>query len=95
MSAGPPVIVDYCFLVIEAQLIPVLRDAIAKAPGVTDVVVAPGVATGWDRSEWEKAYTVAELCKRTEAEPECYVGGRDPISYTPETRITGLSMMAG
>src|ERR1700751_663172 len=37
-------------IVIEAQLIPALRDAIAKVPDVRDSIVAPGVATGWDRS---------------------------------------------
>jgi acyl-CoA synthetase (AMP-forming)/AMP-acid ligase II len=68
-------------IVIEAQLIPAFGDAIGKAPGVRDSIVAPGVATGRERSEWEEAVMFADLCRGPDAEPECYVADRDPITY--------------
>jgi acyl-CoA synthetase (AMP-forming)/AMP-acid ligase II len=68
-------------IVIEAQLIPAFRDAIAKVPGVRDSIVAPGVSTEWERSEWEEAVLFADLCLGPDAEPECYVADRDPITY--------------
>jgi acyl-CoA synthetase (AMP-forming)/AMP-acid ligase II len=69
-------------IVIEAPLLAGLADAVAKAPAVADVVVAPGPATGgWDRSGWGKAVGFADLCAGGDGEPEAFVADRDPISY--------------
>jgi acyl-CoA synthetase (AMP-forming)/AMP-acid ligase II len=69
-------------IVIEAQLWPALEAAIANEPGVTDVIVAPGIGAD-DRSRSVPGETVAfaGLCRGPDAEPECYVEDRDPISY--------------
>ena len=67
-------------IVIEAQLLPALGPTVAKEPGVTDVIVAPGTA-GWDGSGLEGAVAFADACAATDAEPESYVEDRDPISY--------------
>jgi len=69
-------------IVVEAQLLALLADAIAKVPAVADIIVAPGVAAaGWDRSDWGKGVSFASLCLGDDGEPEVVVGDRDPISY--------------
>jgi acyl-CoA synthetase (AMP-forming)/AMP-acid ligase II len=69
-------------IVVEAQLLAGLADAIAKVPAVADVIVAPGTpAAGWDRSGWGRGVSFADLCLGADGEPEAFVGDRDPISY--------------
>jgi len=67
-------------IVIEAQLRPALEAAIAKEAGVADVIVAgEGGGEGPRRSDNEIPF--ADLYAASDAEPECYVADRDPISY--------------
>ena len=70
-------------IVIESQLIPALAATIARQPGVADVIVAPGTdGEGGIRSgEIDGAVTIADVIAGDDAEPECFVGDRDPISY--------------
>jgi acyl-CoA synthetase (AMP-forming)/AMP-acid ligase II len=69
-------------IVVEAQLLAGLADAIAKVPAVADVIVAPGTpAEGWDRSGWGRGVSFADLCLGADGEPEAFVDDRDPISY--------------
>jgi acyl-CoA synthetase (AMP-forming)/AMP-acid ligase II len=70
-------------IVIEAQLLPALGAAVAKEPGVADVIVAPGtLGDGPARyADIEGALGFADACAASDAEPERYVGDRDPISY--------------
>jgi acyl-CoA synthetase (AMP-forming)/AMP-acid ligase II len=69
-------------IVIEAQLLAAMAEAIAKVPAVADVIVAPGTTTGeWDRSHWEGGVGFADLCAGADEEPAAFVADRDPISY--------------
>ena len=75
-------------LVAEAQLIPQVRDAVAKVAAVADVIVAPGTGAGYEAEPADRSWTtIAELAApgpggaATTAEPECFVGDRDAISY--------------
>ena len=69
-------------IVIEDQLIPALAPVIAKQEGVGDVIVAPGTGGETaDRSDGiAGAVAFADLLGG-DAEPECLVGDRDPVSY--------------
>jgi acyl-CoA synthetase (AMP-forming)/AMP-acid ligase II len=70
-------------LVIEAQLIEVMAAALAQATAITTVIVAPGQGgpeTG--ASDDRRWLTFGELAAGgTDAEPECFVADRDPITY--------------
>ncbi len=70
-------------IVIESQLVPVLAEVIGKQEGVADVIVAPGTdgETGIRSGDIEGAFTFADLLADDDAEPECFVGDRDPVSY--------------
>jgi acyl-CoA synthetase (AMP-forming)/AMP-acid ligase II len=70
-------------LVIESQLVPALAETISKQPGVADIVVipGPGADTSGRSGEIETAVTFADLVADNDAEPECLVADRDPISY--------------
>jgi long-chain acyl-CoA synthetase len=83
-------------LVIETQLIPQVRDAIAKVAAVADVIVAPGTpvpgtavpgtpvpGTPYEAEPADRSWTtLADLAAAGEpAEPECFVDDRDAISY--------------
>jgi len=72
-------------LVIEAQLIPALRDAVTKVSDVADVFVAPGTLPGATPYEAEPAdrtwATLDELASADEAPFEALVQDRDPLSY--------------
>jgi acyl-CoA synthetase (AMP-forming)/AMP-acid ligase II len=70
-------------IVIERQLIPALAATIAKQPGVADVIVAPEtVGEGGIRSgEIDGSVNFADVIADDDAEPECFVGDRDPVSY--------------
>ncbi len=73
-------------IVVETQLVAVLRDAIAKVPEVADVILAPGTLGGdaqVERSPEDRAWTSIEvLSSRADAaEPECFVDDRDALSY--------------
>jgi acyl-CoA synthetase (AMP-forming)/AMP-acid ligase II len=70
-------------IVIEAQLIPALAKAVTGQAGVADVIVAPGTL-GDSRVRSEEipgAALFEELSEGDDAEPACFVGDRDPISY--------------
>ena len=66
-------------IVIEAQLLPAMSEAIAKVPAIADVIVAPGAAAEIP----EGSLTFGSLCAGADAEPECFVADRDPVSYPP------------
>jgi len=79
-------------LVVESQLLPALRDAIAKAADVTDVFVAPGTAldsTGpaYEAEPADRSWaTLAEVASTgalsTDAsDVEVFVDDRDALSY--------------
>jgi acyl-CoA synthetase (AMP-forming)/AMP-acid ligase II len=62
-------------IVVEQQLLETIEPAVELAPGVRDVVVAPGTAAATG------PLTFASLAADDESEPECFVDDRDPISY--------------
>ncbi|MBY8863439.1 AMP-binding protein [Nocardia sp. CA2R105] len=67
-------------IVIESQLVAAMSAAVESAPGLVDVVIAPGT-TPLPTDEGHHL-TFAELTSAgTSAEPEHYVADRDPISY--------------
>jgi acyl-CoA synthetase (AMP-forming)/AMP-acid ligase II len=70
-------------LVAETQLIPHLRDAIAKVAAVADVIVAPGTGAGYEAEPADRPWTtLADLAAAGHAgEPECLVDDRDALSY--------------
>ena len=70
-------------IVIERQLLPAVAAAVTAQPGVAGVIVAPG--TGGDGplrpDELPGAVPFADLTAGDDAEPECFVDDRDPLSY--------------
>jgi acyl-CoA synthetase (AMP-forming)/AMP-acid ligase II len=74
-------------LVIEAQLIPALRDAVAKVADVADVFVAPGTGAGYQAEPADRSWaTLDELASagdggQFETSFEALVEDRDPLSY--------------
>jgi acyl-CoA synthetase (AMP-forming)/AMP-acid ligase II len=71
-------------IVVESQLVPAMRDAIAKEPEVIDVIVAPGTAGGPPSQEpADRAWTTIEALTAYDnvTEPERFVDDRDPVSY--------------
>ena len=69
-------------VVVEAQLVEGLATAIEQAPGVVDVLVAPGTGGVPPRAPADRSWaTLDEVCSGDEAEPEVVVADRDPITY--------------
>jgi len=74
-------------LVIEAQLIPALRDAVAKVADVADVFVAPGTGAGYQTEPADRSWaTLDQLASagdggQFETSFEALVEDRDPLSY--------------
>jgi acyl-CoA synthetase (AMP-forming)/AMP-acid ligase II len=74
-------------IVVEAQLVAAMQDAIAKVPEVLDVIVAPGTSRGQaeppSREPADRAWTTIEALAAHEGaqEPECFVDDRDALSY--------------
>jgi acyl-CoA synthetase (AMP-forming)/AMP-acid ligase II len=70
-------------IVIERQLLPALAAAVTAQPGVADVIVAPGTeGDGPLRcDELQGGVPFADLASGDDAEPECFVDDRDPLSY--------------
>ena len=82
-------------LVTETQLVPQVRDAIAKVAAVADVIVAPGTGAGYEAEPADRSWTtLAALAGLAEtagtagttgtagaAEPEFFVDDRDAVSY--------------
>ncbi len=70
-------------IVIESQLVPAFAEVIGKQEGMNEVIVAPGTEgdTGTRPVDIEGSVTFAALLADTDAEPECLVGDRDPLSY--------------
>jgi acyl-CoA synthetase (AMP-forming)/AMP-acid ligase II len=70
-------------IVIESQLLPALAETVTKQPGICDVIVARG--TGGDSTprsaEISAAIAFGDLADGDDAEPECFVDDRDPLSY--------------
>jgi long-chain acyl-CoA synthetase len=71
-------------LVVETQLVQQVREAIVKVAAIADVIVAPGTGAGYLAEPADRAWTtLAEVAAApgTRAEPEFFVGDRDPLSY--------------
>jgi len=69
-------------IVIEAQLLPALRDAIGQAGEVADVIVAPGTGVGYETGPSGRAWrTMAECLNDSGGEPQRAVADGDPLSY--------------
>jgi acyl-CoA synthetase (AMP-forming)/AMP-acid ligase II len=69
-------------LVVEAQLVAAMTEAVAKVPEVADVVVAPGLGGGYEREPAERSWTtLEELAADDAGEPRVLVADRDPLSY--------------
>ena len=70
-------------IVIERQLVPVLAETVGGQAGVADVFVVPGPDGNADLrpGDIEGAVAFADLLADDDAEPECFVADRDPISY--------------
>jgi long-chain acyl-CoA synthetase len=71
-------------LVVETQLVEQVREAIVKVAAIGDVIVAPGTGAGYTAEPADRAWTtLAEVAAApgTRAEPEFFVGDRDPLSY--------------
>src|SRR3954468_16779902 len=69
-------------LVVEAQLVAAMTEAVAKVPAVADVVVAPGLGGGYQREPAERSWTtLEELAADDAGGPEAPVADRDPLSY--------------
>ena len=70
-------------IVIESQLLPALAGTVAAQPGVRDLIVAPGTRGDGvpGSAEISAAVPFADLADGDDAEPECLVDDRDPLSY--------------
>ncbi len=71
-------------LVVEAQLVQPVREAIVKVAAVADVIVAPGTGGGYQAEPADRAWvTLADLAAAPGStdEPECFVADRDALSY--------------
>jgi long-chain acyl-CoA synthetase len=73
-------------IVVETQLLAVLRDAIGKVPEVADVIVAPGTLGAdapVEHVPQDRAWTSIEVLSSHDdaAEPQCLVEDRDALSY--------------
>ena len=69
-------------IVIEAQLVPGCADAVGEGAGVADVFVAPGTRAGLrGRAGRARLVDLRRAGRDDDAEPECFVDDRDPLSY--------------
>ncbi|GAA5170651.1 acyl-CoA synthetase [Pseudonocardia eucalypti] len=69
-------------LVVEAQLVGAMSEAVAKVSDVADVVVAPGTGGGYTPEPADRRWLeLAELYSDNQAEPEFLVEDRDALSY--------------
>ena len=73
-------------LVVESQLLPVVTEALATVPTVTDVVVAPGTGTIEDDTPDgadtpDDAGTLDDLLADDTSPPEVVIDDRAPLSY--------------
>src|SRR5579875_2378326 len=69
-------------LVVEAQLVELVRPAVEKVPAIRNVVVAYGTGTSYDEGLPDRDWrTFADLHADDTSDPEVFVGERDPISY--------------
>jgi acyl-CoA synthetase (AMP-forming)/AMP-acid ligase II len=69
-------------IVLESQLVAVLRDAVAKVPDVADVIVAPGTGAEHEREPADRRWSAFdELLADDDSPPRAYVEDRDALSY--------------
>jgi acyl-CoA synthetase (AMP-forming)/AMP-acid ligase II len=70
-------------LAVETQLIPVLRDAVAKVTTVADVIVLPGLNEPHEHEPLDRRWLTLDMLieGRTSTEPEFLVEDRDALSY--------------
>ena len=70
-------------VVVEAQFVATLAAALAEAPAVRDIIVAPGTGAGAEPSLPDRRWcSIEQLCAEgTGTEPDAYVDDRDPVSY--------------
>ena len=69
-------------LVVEAQLVGAMTEAVAKVAEIVDVIVAPGTGTRYEPEPAERTWTTLDkLCAGDGAEPQVLVEDRDPLSY--------------
>lgn len=69
-------------LVVEAQLVAAVRDAVAKVDGLTDVFVAPGTGAAYEAEPADRSWaTLDELASPDSSDLEVFVDDRDALSY--------------
>lgn len=69
-------------LVVEEQSVDAMRDALAKVPGIADVVVIPVAGDVKVREPADRSWTtLEELAADDDHEPDTYVEDRDPLTY--------------
>jgi acyl-CoA synthetase (AMP-forming)/AMP-acid ligase II len=70
-------------LAVETQLIPAMRDAIAKVTSVADVIVLPGLHERYEADPADRSWLTLDALTtgQTQAEPEYLVQDRDALSY--------------
>jgi long-chain acyl-CoA synthetase len=69
-------------IVVETQLVDVMRDAVAKIAAVADVLVAPGTGAAYRAEPTDRHWsTVDEVLAAESAEPQRVVGDRAALSY--------------
>jgi acyl-CoA synthetase (AMP-forming)/AMP-acid ligase II len=69
-------------LVVESQAVAPMAEAVEKALGVTEVIVAPGLGAAWDRLADDRRWcTLDEVTAGDDREPDAFVADRDALSY--------------
>jgi acyl-CoA synthetase (AMP-forming)/AMP-acid ligase II len=69
-------------LVVESQLVPAVRDAVAKAAEIADVFVAPGTGGTYEAEPADRSWaTLDELASDDASELEVLVEDTDALSY--------------
>src|SRR4051812_37079072 len=69
-------------LAVETQLVEAMTEAVAKVPGIADVVVLPGLGADHEQEPAERSWTTLdELAADDDGEPQVAVDDRAPLSY--------------
>ncbi len=69
-------------MVVESQLVTAMTDALAKAPDVVDVIVAPGTGAPVESTLADRRWApLASVLAKDASVPSALVEDRDPLSY--------------